>query len=158
MQVGIIVVAFSVKGTDTHPPAAIAVPAHGLHHAPFHRHDGGAQGAHQIVSQVLALEAEGTGGTKIVAMAVAVTGGDGRKGFEAVLGKLLPILLNGKAAHQAPVGTGIGFQIVVVIFGQASQKLLDFPVAPQILRRFFYGGGCAFSAGTAGRQGKDLGK
>ena len=107
---------------------------------------------------MLALEAEGTGCAKIVAMAVAVTGGDGRKGFEAVLGKLLPILLNGKAAHQSPVGTGIGLQIIAVVFAQASQKILDFPVPPQILCRLFYGGSRAFSPGTAGRQGKNPGK
>ena len=50
LKVGVIIVAAAVKAADSHPPAAVPVPAHGLYHAAFHRHDGRSQSAHQIVA------------------------------------------------------------------------------------------------------------
>ena len=77
LKVGVIIVAAAVKAADAHPPAAVPVPAHCLHHAALHRHDRRSQRAHQVVAQVLPPESEGTRHAEIVAVAVAVSRGNG---------------------------------------------------------------------------------
>ena len=95
----VIIVALTVEGTNADPPAAVAVPAHGLHRAALHRHNGGAQTAHQVVAQVLSAKSKGTGHAEIIAVAVAIACRNGRKGFQTVGGQPLPVLFDGVAAH-----------------------------------------------------------
>ena len=79
LQMGVIIVAAAVKAADAHPPAAVSVPAHGLHHAALHRHDRRSQGAHQVVAQVLPPESKRTRHAEIVTVTVAVPRRNGGK-------------------------------------------------------------------------------
>ena len=72
LQVGIVIIPLGVKGTDADAPATITIPAHRFHHAALHRHDWRTQTTHQVVAQMLALEAKGAADAEIIAMAVAV--------------------------------------------------------------------------------------
>ena len=156
LQMSIIIVSFTIKGANSNPPTAIAVPAHGLYHAPLHRHNGGAQGAHHIMAQVLALKAEGAADPEVIAMPVAIPGGNGRKSLQAIACHPDPVLFDGVAAHQSPQSGGVSLVIVVVVLVEASQQFLGRLVPRQILGRLLHCGQAAFSARPAGRQGQHI--
>ena len=73
LQLGIIILTPGVKRAYANPPAAVAVPAHGLYHAALHSHNRRSQSAHQIVAQMLAGEAEAAADTKIVTVGIPVS-------------------------------------------------------------------------------------
>ena len=149
---GIIIVALGVEGTDADAPAAIAVPAHGLHHAPFHGYDGGSLTTHQVVAQVFAPEAEGPGHAEIIAVAVAVTRRDGRKGLQAIRPHPLSLLFDGVTADQPAQSGGIGFMVVIIVFIEVPQQFLRRFIFLQIRSRLPDRGKAALSPGAAGRQ------
>ena len=59
-QVSVIVVAFAVKASDTDPPAAVLVPAEGLHVAGFHGDDGRADRDKISFTQTYCSKRDGT--------------------------------------------------------------------------------------------------
>ena len=75
-EMGVIIVAFFIKAADSDPPAAVLIPAQRLDRAALHRDDRGADRAHHVVAQVLALKSIGPAVAEIVALAVGVAFGD----------------------------------------------------------------------------------
>ena len=78
LQVGIIIVAFGVKGTNADSPATVTVPAHRFHNSAFYRHNGRSQATHQVIAQMLAGKAKAAAYAKVGAVAITITGGNGR--------------------------------------------------------------------------------
>ena len=156
MQMGIIIVTPVVVGADAHPPAAVLVPAQGLHPARLHRHNGGPQGTHQVIAQMLAGKAVASAHPKIIAVAVAVPRRHRGKGLQPILRlpHLFPVFLHqyGVVPHQAPQGGGVGFQIIVVVFAQLPQQLLGTAAREKIPVGQLHGRPRHPSPGAAGSQ------
>ena len=76
-----VVVALLVEAADSQSPAAVLVPAYGLHVAGLHRDDRRAHLAHHVVAQVLALKAVASGHAEVVEVAVGETLGNGENAF-----------------------------------------------------------------------------
>ena len=161
LQMGVVIVAPAVQRADANPPAAVLVPAHGFHRAGFDSHNGGAQGAHKVVAQVLSGKAVAPPYPKVVAVAVAVPGGNGREGLEAVGGlpDLVPGLVfhqNGIVPHQAAQSRVIGVMVIGVVFKELSQKLLGALAGLQVLICLLHGLCCDLPSGPAGCQGQQV--
>ncbi len=120
-QVGVIVVAFTVKASDADPPAAVLVPAESLHVAGFHTYDGCADLPHHVMPKVGTLIAIASGGAKVVIVAVFKTLGNRGKGFEAIdlfplLTAVIGFLLNFIFPHHSAEHGFVGFIIIFIIF------------------------------------------
>ena len=75
-EVSIIIVSFSIKRTYSDSPSAESVPSAGFHISAFDRDYRSSDGAHQIVTEMIAAVAVASLRSEIVVMAVAVPGGD----------------------------------------------------------------------------------
>ena len=158
---GIVIIPPVVQRTDSHPPAAILIPAHGLHGPRLYGHNGCPQGTHQVIAQMLPGKAIASPYAEVVTMAVAVAGGNGRKGLEPVGGfpnLLPPVVLhqNGIISHKPPQGRIIGLVVIGIIFEQLSQKLLRALTGLQILIGLFHRFSRHLPPGPAGSQSQQI--
>ena len=156
LQMGIVIIPLAVVTADAHPPAAVAIPAQRFHHAAFHRNNGSALTSQQIVPQVLPLKAEGAVGTEIVIVRIVKPFCDGAKRLQAVLRHPLAILLDCKAAQKAPQHGTICLAVIAEILILIPQDALGRALLLQIGDSFFNGIQAAFSAGSAGGNGKNV--
>ena len=139
-QVGIVIIAQTVVRSDSDTPAAVLVPTQRFHGAAFHGDDGRAQRAEQIVAQMPPGKPVGAAAAEIVVVRVAVAGGNGGEGLQAVgrdpfLFSGFPVGdLNGVVAYQPAQCGMVGFLIIGKVFELLSQKFRGGAVALQLLR------------------------
>ena len=145
---GVVIIPFFIEAADADAPAAVLVPAQGLHGAGFHGDDGSSHLAHHVVAQMAALVAVGAGNAEVVIVAVWEVSGDGGKGLEPVFGDPGPgwipgsslfwgsLLRSGcfwrglfqacllfKIAHHAAQDCAVGFFIIGIIFQALRQRI-----------------------------------
>ena len=141
---GVIVVPLLVKAADSQPPAAVLVPAHGLHVAGFHGDHRGSHLPHEVVAQMLAAETVAPGYAEVVEITVRKALGDGGKCLQPVFcdpdgfrvaggpagdagGQISARGFAGgnlrlKLAHHSVQHRAVGFTVILVVFHVLGQR------------------------------------
>jgi len=83
-QVGVIVVAQSVKAADANAPSAVLVPSHDFHDSGFDGNDRRARQADEIVAEMAAAVAVGPPGAEVVVVGIVKPFCNGREGLQPV--------------------------------------------------------------------------
>ena len=155
-QMRIVIIPFPVVGADANPPAAVLVPAQGLHGARLHGDDGRAEAAHHVVTQMAAAEAVAPGGPEIVAVGVPVAGGDGREGFDSPGRLPFAVDLHRVVARETAEYRCVGLEVILIVTVVAAQDLLRRFPGRQAAAGRRHVGRLRISAALRGCQGQNL--
>ena len=132
-QVGVIIISLLVKASDPDTPAAVLIPAKGLHIAGLHGNHRGSHLSHHVMSQMGPGVAVASRRAEVIGIRIGKGGRNGRKGFKPVFSPPyhvpLPILLLQEEFSHHPAKNRLIGLFIIGIRGKPFRFLLQTALA-----------------------------